>query len=199
MDDRVAVRQEQRFAEIAAELPPRALIGLVARHAVADRYFAALLLARAGRLPPPGAAEIHAARRAVTAAADVPNGRWWQLNDIVKAGRAMVAELALLAVRPPTDEVLVVVEEAIVVWAMLSTHLHDDWRTYEAEPEEVGSALADVHLRLCEAYRPGPVRLAARLAELEDAAEVDTFLDVTDRYVDVLGPEGMAEFTTLRT
>lgn len=67
--------EEQRFAEIAAGLAPRKLIGLVARQAVADRYFAALLLACADRLSSPGPAEIHAARRVVAAAADVPNGR----------------------------------------------------------------------------------------------------------------------------
>jgi hypothetical protein len=52
---------ERRFAEIAVGLTPRALIGLVARQAVADRHFAALLLARAGQLPPPGPREIRAA------------------------------------------------------------------------------------------------------------------------------------------
>lgn len=126
--------EEQRFAEIAAGLAPRKLIGLVARQAVADRYFAALLLACADRLPAPGPAEIHAARQVVAAAADVPNGRRWELSDIVTAGTAMVAELELVAVRPPTDEVLAVVEEAITVWATLSGYLHDAWETYETEP-----------------------------------------------------------------
>lgn len=50
---------EQRFAEIAAELAPSALIGLVARQAVADQYFAAELLASAGRLAPAGPADDH--------------------------------------------------------------------------------------------------------------------------------------------
>ncbi|MGH3813635.1 MAG: SWIM zinc finger family protein [Pseudonocardiaceae bacterium] len=189
--------EEQRFAEIAAELAPRNLIGLVARHAVADRYFAALLLACADRLSSPGAAEIHAARRVVVAAADVPNGRRWDLHDIVKAGTAMVAELELLAVRPPTDESLAVVEEAIAVWATLSGYLHDAWETYETEPEEIGADLAELHLRLCEVYRPDPLALASRLAAVVRNAEVDTFLDVPKRYADVLGAQGVAEFEAL--
>ncbi|MGH3912371.1 MAG: hypothetical protein ACRDTC_03010 [Pseudonocardiaceae bacterium] len=190
--------EEQRFATIAAGLAPRKLIGLVARQAVADRYFAALLLACADRLPPPGPAEIHAVRRVVVAAADVPNGHGrWDLYDLVKAGTAMVAELELLAVRPPTDEVLIVVEEAIAVWATLSGYLNDAWETYETEPEEIGSALAELHLRLCQACRPDPLELATRLAQLIGDADVDTFLDVPEEYIDVLGAEGVGEFEAL--
>jgi uncharacterized Zn finger protein len=39
--------ESQRFAELAAQLTPSALIGLVARQAVADQHFAAELLATA--------------------------------------------------------------------------------------------------------------------------------------------------------
>jgi hypothetical protein len=54
----------------------------------------------------PGPKEINAARR-VVAAADIPNRRRrWDLHDIVNAGSRMVTELRLLAVRPPTDELL---------------------------------------------------------------------------------------------
>lgn len=188
---------EQRFAEIAAGLTPRALIGLVSRYAVTNPHFAASLLACAGRLPPPGPIEIGAARRVITAAADVPNGRRWDLPDIVKAGRTMVTELELLAVRPPTDESLVVVEEAIAVWATLSGYLRDAWETYETEPEEIGSALAEIHLRLCEAHRPEPLELAVRLAKLVMGGDVETFLDVHEGYADVLGEHGMDEFEAL--
>lgn len=91
--------EEQRFAEIAAGLTPRALIGLVVRQAVADQRFAASLLACAGRLPPPGPVEIGAVRRVIAAAADVPNGRRWDLYDMVKAGRTMVTEFEALCSR----------------------------------------------------------------------------------------------------
>jgi hypothetical protein len=189
---------EQRFAAIAAGLVPGKLIGLVARQAAADRYFAALLLACADRLSPPGPAEIKAARRVVVAAAEVPNGHGrWDLYDIVKAGTAMVTELELLAVRPPTDEVLGVVEEAIAVWARLSCYLNEAGQTYETEPEEIGSALAELHLRVCQVHGPDPLELAARLVALVDGAEGDTFLDVPEGYVEVLGAQGTAEFETL--
>ncbi|MGH3941260.1 MAG: hypothetical protein ACRDTG_22025 [Pseudonocardiaceae bacterium] len=187
--------EEQRFAAIAAELAPRKLIALVARQAAADPFFAALLLACADRLPSPGPAEIQAARQVVAAAADVPNGHdRWDLYDLVKAGTAMVAELELLAVRPPTDEVLVVVEEAIAVWATLAVYLNEAGETYETEPEEIGSALAELHLRVSQVCRPDPLELAARLAALIKEADTDTFLDVPEGYVDVLGAEGIAEF-----
>jgi hypothetical protein len=190
--------EERRFAEVAAGMSRRELVRLVARQAAVDRYFAALLLAAAGRLPPPGPAEIQAARRAVEAAAAVPNGRRrWDLHDVVKAGTAMVAGLELLAVRPPTAELLVVVEEAVAVWATLSGYLSDAWQTYETEPEEIGSALAELHHQLCQACRPDPLELAARLATLVGNADGDIFLDAPDRYGDVLGPEGVAEFRTL--
>ncbi len=191
--------EEQRFAEMAAGLTPRALIGLVARQAVADQHFAASLLACAGQLPPPGPVEIGAVRQMIAAAADVPNGRRWDLYDIVKAGRTMVTELELLAVRPPTDESLVVVEEAIGVWAELSGYLNEAWETYETEPGEVGSALAELHLRLCEEHDPEPLELAARLAKLVGNADMETFLDVPEGYADVLGPHGVTEFEALRS
>jgi hypothetical protein len=190
--------EERRFAEIAAELAPRVLIGLVARRAAADQYFAALLLACAGRLSPPGPKEINAARRVMAAAADIPSRRRrWDLHDIVNAGRRMVTELRLLAVRPPTDELLVVVEEAIAVWATLSGYLNDAWEIFETEPREVGSALAEIHLRLCQVHDPVPLELAARLAKLVGDADGETYLDVPEGYADVLGVEGLAEFESL--
>jgi hypothetical protein len=174
------------------------LIGLVARRAVADQYFAALLLACAGRLSPPGPKEINAARRVIAPAADMPSRRrWWDLHDIVNAGRRMVTELRLLSVRPPTDELLAVVEEAITVWATLSGHLNDAWEIFETEPREVGSALAEVHLRLCQVHDPVPLELAARLAKLVGDVDGETYLDVPEGYADVLGVEGLAEFEAL--
>jgi hypothetical protein len=189
--------EQRQFAEIAEGVPPRVLIDLVARQAAADRYFAALLLACAGRLAPAGPEELDAARQVIAAAGEVPNPRRWDLHDIVKAGRAMVAELQVLAVRPPTDEVLIVIEEAIGVWATLSGYLNDVWEIYETEPEEVGGALAELHLRLCQALAPEPFELAARLAKLVADAEVETFLQVPEQYADVLGEQALAEFESL--
>jgi hypothetical protein len=188
--------EEHRFAEVAAGLSNRELVRLVARQAAADQYFAALLLAAAGRLPPPGPAEIREARRTVAAAAEVPDGRRrWDLHEVIKAGTAMVGGLELLAVRPPTAEMLVVVEEAIAVWATLSGYFRDEWETYETEPEEIGSALAELHYQLCRACGPDPLELAARLATLVGNADGDILLDAPDRYADVLGAEGLAEFS----
>jgi len=189
--------EEQRFAEVAAGLPNGELVRLVARQAVDDRYFAALLLATAGQLPAPGPAEIAAARRTVAAAEAVPDGRNWDLYDLVKAGTAMQAELELLALRPPTAELLVVIEEAIAVWATLSGYLNEAWEIYETEPQEIGAALAELHHQLCQACRPDPLELEARLATLVGSADGDIFLDAPERYADILGTAGEAEFRAL--
>src|SRR5262249_21380331 len=85
--------EEQRFAGAAAGRPTGERVRLVARQAAEDRHFAALLLAAAGRLPAPGPAEIAAARRTIAVAEAVPDGRRWDLPDIVTAGTAMLAEL----------------------------------------------------------------------------------------------------------
>jgi len=189
--------EEQLFAEIATGLTPGVLIGLVVRQATSDRYFAALLLSRAGRLPPAGPAEIDAARRVIAEAANVPNEPQWDPYDVVKASKAMVAELDLLGVRPPTDEQLVVTEEAMAAWIVLSDHLNDFWEIYETEQEEIGSALAELHLRLCQAHDPEPHELAKRLAKLVWNADGQTFLDIPERYANVLGAEGVAEFDSM--
>jgi hypothetical protein len=156
-----------------------------------------MLLASAGRLPPPGPAEVHAVRKLIADAAEVPNRRRWDLYDLGKAGRAMVAELELLALRPPTDDVLFVAEEAIVVWDSVSGYLNETWETYESEPEEIGAALAELHHQLCQACQPDPGGLAARLADLVKTTDAEQFLDVPSRYRDVLGPHGMAKFQAL--
>jgi hypothetical protein len=92
---------------------------------------------------------------------------------------------------------LAVVEEAIAVWARVSGYLLDAWETYETEPVEVGSALVELHLRLCRALRPDPLALAARLAELAAEADTETFLNLPEKYADVLGAQGVGELTAL--
>ncbi|HET8643702.1 MAG TPA: hypothetical protein VFM37_17335 [Pseudonocardiaceae bacterium] len=181
---------QRRFAQIAARLAPDKLIGLVARQAAADRYFAALLLACAGQLPPAGPAELDGVRRVIAAAADVPNGRRWELRDLVDAGEQLTAELELLAIRPPTGEMLTVVEEAMQVWAQLCGHLHEGPHI----EEQVSHRLADLHLHLAAELQPDPLELAARLARLAAAgAEVSI-----DDYADLLGPDELAEFDRQR-
>lgn len=179
---------QQRFAQIAAELAPDKLIGLVARQATVDRYFAALLLACAGQLPPPGPAELDGARRVIAAAADVPNGYRWELHDLIDAGEQLAAELELIAIRPPTGETLVVVEEAIEVWARLCGHLNE--AAYGDHAEQIGNRLADVHLHLAQEVEPETLELATRLARLATAG-ADVYID---EYADLLGPDGLAEF-----
>ncbi|WP_131786927.1 hypothetical protein [Protofrankia symbiont of Coriaria ruscifolia] len=185
-------KNERMVAEAAAALTRIELIGLVVEQASTDRLFAGKVLRRAGRLSPAGPAELDRARRLVRDAAAIPDShRQWDFYDLVRAGVAMAEELELLAVRPPTAEVLALVEDAIGVWDGLSGYLYDAWETYETEPSEIGERLADVHLDLCEELRPDPVELGRRLAELVKAAEVESFLDAPEGYADILGEEGL--------
>ena len=67
--------------------------------------------------------------------------------------------------------------------------VNDAWAIFETEPRELGSALADVHPRLCQVHDPVPLELAARLAKLVGDADGETYLDV---------PRGMPTFWAWR-
>lgn len=75
--------------------------------------------------------------------------------------------------------------------------VNDAWEIFETEPRELGSALAEVHLRLCQVHDPVPLELAARLAKLVGDADGETYRDVPEGSTDVLGVEGLAEFEAL--
>jgi hypothetical protein len=190
----VVDQEERRFAEVARELTQEKLIGLVSQQAAADRYFAAQLLAAAGRLAPPGPDEIKAGREFVEAAARLTDGPGWQVHDIVTAGTIMAAELELLAARPANAELLALMEEAIEVWDRLVVHIYDAGEAEDGASADIGIALADLHVQLCEECGPEPVELARRLAHLVNSAEAESFLEAPDAYAEILGPDGLAEF-----
>jgi hypothetical protein len=75
--------------------------------------------------------------------------------------------------------------------------VNDAREIFETEPRELGSALAEVHLRLCQVHDPVPLELAARLAKLVGGADGETYRDVPEGSTDVLGVEGLAEFEAL--
>ncbi|WP_049795766.1 hypothetical protein [Frankia sp. EAN1pec] len=193
-----AAGKEERLLEKAAVALTRAeLTQLVVARALEDRLFAARLLRQAGRLEPADPAELVRVRRLVREAGAIPDSNpRWDLHHLVEAGRAMLAELEIVAVRPPTAEFLDVVEEAVRVWDRLAGHLHDAWDVYETEPGEIGEPLAALHLRLCEDLRPDPVDLGRRLAALVSSAEVDSYLHAPEGYADILGDEGLSVYDT---
>lgn len=61
----------------------------------------------------------------------------------------------------------------------------------------IGDDIAELHLRACEMARPDPIELTARLVDFELHAELDTFRRAAQRYADVFGPEGVAEYRRL--
>ncbi|MFF3854801.1 SWIM zinc finger family protein [Micromonospora sp. NPDC002575] len=183
VDPRVA-----RLAELARTIPARRLALLVAEWAATDRVLESRLRAQAGQLAPLTAAELDDIRRTIdNLAREATSGDRWDLHDVEKAGRAIVEEVEVLAQRPPTQEALLLVERAARAWDGLSGYLYDAWETYEDEPAEIGGALRAVHVQLCEQVQPDPDELAARLAEIIGAAEVDSCLDEPWDYLAVLG------------
>ncbi|TDC81394.1 hypothetical protein E1193_14960 [Micromonospora sp. KC606] len=183
IDPRVA-----QLVELARSIPARRLALLVAEWAASDRVLENRLRAHAGQLAAVTAAELDEIRRTVdNLAHEATSGDRWDLHDVEKAGRAIVEEVEVLAQRPPTEETLLLVERAARAWDGLAGYLYDAWETYEEEPAEIGGALRAVHVQLCEQVQPDPDELAARLAEIIGAAEVDSCLDEPWDYLGVLG------------
>jgi len=58
----------------------------------------------------------------------------------------------------------------------------------------LSSRLADLHLAACEAGRPDPAELAARLVELELTSELEAFHRSAASHAEVLGEAGLAAF-----
>ncbi|MEU9508051.1 hypothetical protein AB0D32_17440 [Micromonospora sp. NPDC048170] len=186
-----ATRTDPRVADlagVAGTLSARRLASLVAEWAATDRVLENQLLAYAGMLAPPTDAELADLRKTIDdLARGATSGDRWDLHDVEKAGRALVEEVRVLTQRPATPEALLLIERAARAWDGLAGHLYDAWETYEEEPGEIGGALRAAHVQLCEQVRPDPDELAARLAEIIRAAEVDSCLDEPWDYLAVLG------------
>jgi hypothetical protein len=193
-----AAPERSVYLAAAGRLAPRQLSALVVEQATQDRLFAATLLRWAGMLDAPDDEAVTQFRNVIRYAADVTNQDRWELSDIVAAGNTLVSEVQILTVRPATLDMLDLIEEAIIVWDGLSTHLHDAYRVRTTDPDEIGDPLADAHLRVCEQLALDPIELAHRLAELIDKCGFDLCLDAPDAYVDLLGDDGMDAFEQAR-
>ncbi|WFE31156.1 hypothetical protein [Micromonospora sp. WMMD975] len=177
-----------QLAELARRIPARRLAMLAAEWAATDRVLEGRLRAQAGQLAVLTAGELAQVRRTIdNLAHEATSGSGWDLHDVEKAGRAIVEEVEVLAQRPPTDETLLLVERAARAWDGISGYLYDAWETYDEEPAEIGDALRAAHVRLCEQVQPDPDDLAARLAEIIAACEIDSCLDEPWDYLAVLG------------
>jgi hypothetical protein len=75
--------------------------------------------------------------------------------------------------------------------------MNDAWEIFETEPRELGSALAEVHLRLCQVHDRVPLELAARLAKLVGGCWRGNLSGRAGGDADVLGVEGLAAFEAL--
>ncbi|CAO5234610.1 hypothetical protein [Frankia sp. AgKG'84/4] len=190
-----AVAEDRLVTAAATSLTRAELVRLIVTQAAEDRLFEARVLHRAGRLGPADEAELARLRELVRHAGRIPDsGEHWELHELLDAGRELLTELEIVAVRPASAEFVGVVEDAIGVWDKLAGYLLDAWDADDAEPGTVGDALAALHLRLCEELRPGPVELGQRLAALVGSTDLDSCLDAPDSYVDLLGAEGLTAY-----
>ncbi|MET9182503.1 hypothetical protein ABZX88_30470 [Kitasatospora aureofaciens] len=194
-DARTVDPAERRFRALARTLDAAELVALIARHAVRDRMLSTDLEAVTGCLGAPGVEDLERLRALVDEARAIPDSRYeYDLHDVATAGRAVVAELQVLALRPPSVELLDAVEYTAERWDHLAGVLSQDWRTYDEEAREIGSAIAAVHSGLCERLRIDPAKLAERLARLADVCETDSCLYPTGRYRHLLGRDGLQAF-----
>ncbi|HEX3789327.1 MAG TPA: hypothetical protein VHW44_15795 [Pseudonocardiaceae bacterium] len=185
------------FATIARGLTRGKLIDLVSRRAADDRYLGALLRTAAGEQAEVGEEQIAAGRQLVADMIEmIDDGHSWDPRGLVKLGTNLLTELEVMAAHPVSEQLVVLIEDTIEEWARVPSYMAD-WENLDEDVEEIGNALADLHLRACAAADLDPLELAARLAELVADAESDTYLDAPDGYADILGPEGIAEYKNL--
>jgi hypothetical protein len=182
----------------AESLEPARLARFVAEHGAFDRVFAAKLLSEADLLPEAGPAELRAARVSITELCEVAQGRRWELHDLVVAGRELVTQMELFALRPATADQLDLIEEAIGTWARESQHLRDDWSRYGDDAEEIAAELVRIHIRVCVRLDVDPHDLADRLAEMVAADSYGSLADLGTEHAALLGPDGMAVYDELR-
>jgi hypothetical protein len=182
----------RRLTEVAATLPARRLVRLVAEHAATDRRLETRLLTYAGKLGPATDVELADVRTTIDGLAGDATAGQWNPHDVVEAGQWIVEELEVLVERPASDAALRVVEHAARVWDGLAGYLHDASETDEDEPAEIGGALRAVHVRMCAELQLDPDDLAHRLAGIITEAEFTSCLDEPEDYLALVGPDGVA-------
>jgi hypothetical protein len=102
---------------------------------------------------------------------------------------AVVEEVRALLPRSPRGA-LALADHAIACAEAAFDHVEDA----ESSFTFLFDALADLHLRACEAARPDPGPLARALVERAVASEHGLFLDAAAEYATVLGDAGLAEY-----
>jgi hypothetical protein len=186
---------EDRFRALAQEIPPTALVDLVARHAARDRAFATALQVAAGQLGPVSTADLAPLRTLIKKARGIPNSRYqYDFHDLATAAHAILDELRVLSLRPASRPLLDAVERAVTCWDQLAYELSQDWQTYDDEIGTISDAVQSIHLTLCEQLDDDPLALADRLATLNAATQSDPCLEPPTRYAHLLGPDGLTAY-----
>ena len=143
------------------------------------------------RLGPADAAELATLRHTFDRLlADAVAGRWGP-SDIAAAGGRIVEELETLSARPASEAALALVEHAATVWDTLAVDLYDTWAA-GCDPEAIGGAIRDVHVRVCAELEIDSVELVERLSVVVGRSAAGSCLDEPEEYADLLGVEGVA-------
>lgn len=176
--------------------PPARLVELLLEHAARDDDLRERLLieaARDGR----GRIDPHAFRRtiddAIFEAGTGHRGYGYTSSGWASAVDAVTERLRALIDAGFAADAVELTEYALDSLEQAMDHM-DDSDGYFVEVRET---LEDVHHAACVAARPDPVALAGRLFAHEADGGWEIFFDAVDRYADILGSAGVAEYRRL--
>ncbi len=110
-------------------------------------------------------------------------------NDI----DAIVDSIAELLDSGQAEAVIELTEYALEQWEAAGERIDDS----DGQTATIKDALHDLHLRACEAAKPEPKALARRLFERRMGSGGEMFRDAAEKYVQVLGREGLAAYRRL--
>lgn len=159
--------------------------------ALAERDEVALTALRAEQAAASGEFDLAAFRKELTARIRISGFIDWRgAAGYAQRVHGLLDVLEALIAAGRAADVVVLAEH---VMARLDTALGriDDSNGHMGD---VLDRVSDLHLAACDAARPEPARLAARLVEFPLKSDWEWFLDAPQRYADVLGDEGLAAY-----
>lgn len=169
------------------------LVGIVMEQAMEDERLRERLLLRAARTGG-GTPDTAALHRAIDRAVEPPDDFWGHGSpwDYARKLESLVESLADLLKEGFAGETIESSEYAI-------SEIEEKAMDFDADGSVHGvlEALEEVHHAACLEARPNPEALARRLFEWEMSGHYDTFYGAVERYADVFGEDGLAEYRRL--
>lgn len=174
-----------------ADLDRASLISLIKAEMVRDEALDSRIRLRAATDSEDGARTLRAALERATTIGDYLEYREVpafarELEEIADAISGLIAAGHAEAAIDLAEMGLQRVEATIQVADDSDGYLGDLLRHFE-----------EIHLEACQAAKPDAVELAQRLFHWEVVGDLDVFSGAAERYADVLGPSGLAEYRSL--